>query len=891
MTKLPDMKNKHLLPACIFLLIISGCTILSTDINFYDLSCENLNNPDGIGTKEPAFGWKIASEVNGTSQKAYQVLVASDTRLLNEKEADLWNSGKVRSTDQVMVIYQGKELKSRSVCYWKVRIWDQKNNSSEWSPVSKFSISLLNESDWKAEYILLKNNSEKSSSPQFYKSFEIKEAPSGSFLYVNSLGYHDVYLNGYKVGNMVLAPAVTQFGKRSQVIAYDVTSLVKPGKNDLVIWAGRGWYAPGLPGVVTKGPVIRAQMDILENEEWNTLIKTDTTWKARRSGYYTLGTWKPGEFGGEEIDASMLLPDLTEKSIKTADWQSVITVNIPEHKATAQLTEGNIILDTLKAVSVTRTGDKKWMADIGTTLTGLTEIRFGNLKKNQRIELQFCDHLDKDGKPVDQGQTDYYLASGIPGETFRNRFNYHGFRYIFINNLDSEPNKEDISAFPVRTGYKLASTFECSDPDMNAIHGMIFYTLQNLSIGGYMVDCPQIERLGYGGDGNASTETAQTMFDLAPLYRNWLQAWGDCLREDGGMPHTAPNPYRAGGGPYWCGFIITVSWRTYMNYGDKRILEKYYPVMRKWIGYADKYSSSGLLEGWPETDYRSWYLGDWASPEGTDHTDKRSIKLVNNCFMAVCFETMEKISGVLGKNEESAMYADRKLKIAELINNELFDKTNNIYGSGIQVDLTYPLLAGIVPADLKETITTKLRDVILKEHKGHIATGLVGIPVFTEWSTINGEADLMYSMLKKRDYPGYLYMIDNGATTTWEHWNGARSRIHNCYNGIGSWFYQSVGGIRKDNDSPGYQRIIIDPDIPEGLTWAKIMKETPYGTVKVSWVREKNSYNLDISIPASTEAKVVFPDLFRTIIMNGKDLKVSGDSVIIGSGNYSFVCT
>ena len=209
--------------------------------------------------------------------------------------------------------------------------------------------------------------------------------------------------------------------------------------------------------------------------------------------------------------------------------------------------------------------------------------------------------------------------------------------------------KKDITGYLIHTDYRLASTFECSDPDLNKIHNMIFYTLRCLSLGGDLVDCPQIERLGYGGDGNASTLTAQTMFDLAPLYSNWLQAWADCIRDDGGMPHTAPNPYPAGGGPYWCGFIITASWKTFVNYGDIRVLEKYYPVMQKWLGYAEKYSPNGLLEPWPDTDYRGWYLGDWAVPEGTDQTDKSSVSLVNNCFMSVCYETMQKIAGSAGK--------------------------------------------------------------------------------------------------------------------------------------------------------------------------------------------------------------------------------------------------
>ena len=881
---------KQLFPAIALLsILVQSCIEKRSDAIVYDLTCENLLNPDGIGTAEPGLSWKITSNRNGISQEAYQVLVASDTSLLNEKDADLWNSGKIKSPFQILVKYGGKQLDSRSACVWKVRIWDEKNRTSEWSPVSTFSVGLLNESDWKAEYLVFKNISEKSASPQFHRSFEISEHPSRIFLYVNSLGYHEVYLNGNKISNMVLAPAVAQFSKRSQVIAYDVTSGIKSGRNDLVIWAGRGWYAPGLPGVVTEGPVVRAQMDVLKNKEWITLIKTDTTWKARHSGYYTLGTWKPGQFGGEAIDASMLLPDLTEASLNTTDWQSVIAVSIPGHKATAQLTESNIITDTIKPEQITSLGENTWLVDMGTTLTGWTEIRFTGLKAEQEIMLEFSDHLEKDGKIKEQRQSDRYIARGEQDEVFRNKFNYHGFRYIKISNLSREPSKVDINAYPIRTGYNLASSFECSDPDMNIIHDMIFYTLQCLSLGGYLVDCPQIERLGYGGDGNASTETAQTMFEMAPLYRNWLQAWGDCIREDGGMPHTAPNPYPAGGGPYWCGFIITASWRTYMNYGDKRILEKYYPAMQKWLEYADKYSPTGLLEPWPETDYRAWFLGDWASPEGTDHTNKASIALVNNCFMAVCYETMQKIALTLGKNNEAEDYAARRLRIIDLINSKLYNKTEGIYGSGIQVDLTYPLLAGIVPDSIKESVKSKLADVIKKDHNGHIACGLVGIPVFTEWCVRNRESELMYSILKKRDYPGYLYMIDNGATTTWEHWNGARSRIHNCYNGIGSWFYQSLGGIIKDENSSGYQHIIIDPDIPDGITWANTTKETPYGTITVKWIIENRELKMDIKIPVGCKARLMIPDGIKNYILNGERLTNKKTYEDIHSGEYVFL--
>jgi alpha-L-rhamnosidase len=842
------MMIKSRIPLLVIILAVySGCTRTPSDIRIYDLKCENLSEPTGIGTSVPALSWKISSDKNGTAQKAYQVIVASDTGLLNDKDADLWNSGKVISASQIMVSYSGKTLWSRTVCVWKVRIWDEDNDVSEWSQSSSFSVGLLDKSDWSASYIGLASKSEQTLSPQFRKSFDISAEAGKMFLVIR-------------------------------------------GRNDLVIWAGKGWYSKGLPGVIFEGPLVRAQIDQLKDKSWNTVVKTDSTWQARNSGYYTTGSWLPGEFGGEVVDASLLLPDLNGPALEKASWSPVSVVPVPEHQATSQLSESNIIADTIKPVNILPLGNNKWFIDMGTTLTGWTEIRFNGLKPGQEVLMEYCDHLDKEGKLVDQRQSDKYIAKGEQAEVFRNRFNYHGFRYIKVSNLKNEPAKDDISSYLIRTGYNLASSFECSDRDMNSIHDMLFYTLQCLSLGGYLVDCPQIERLGYGGDGNASTETAQTMFDLAPLYRNWLQAWSDCVRDDGGMPHTAPNPYPAGGGPYWCGFIITASWRTYMNYGDIRILEKNYPVMLKWLGYSDKYSATGLLDAWPETDYRSWYLGDWASPEGTDHTNKASIALVNNCFMTVCYETMQKIALTLGKKDDAKRFADKRGTIMELINKNLYDSSNAIYGSGTQIDLTYPLLAGIVPDSMKDKIRNKLVDVIESDHKGHIATGLVGIPVFTEWAVRNNESDLMYSILKKREYPGYLYMIDNGATSTWEHWNGARSRIHNCYNGIGSWFYQSLGGIRKEDNSPGYQHIVINPAIPKGITWANTTKETPYGTVSVRWSYEKESFRLEVMVPVGSGAMVVLPDGYKKYILNDKVLKTDSKSVEVESGKYVISC-
>jgi alpha-L-rhamnosidase len=883
------MPRLFIISQVVIILLLTGCVVPESGITVNDLSCENLSQPSGIGTTAPRLSWKIRSGRNGTSQKAYHILAASDNKLLDEKNADLWNSGKILSPSGISVPYNGKGLTSRSICYWKVRVWDEKDKATEWSDAAYFSIGLLDKSDWQASYIGFTVKEGTSLSPQLRRTFNIPDKGDKIFLHVNSLGYHEVYLNGVKAGDNVLTPAVSQFNKRSLSITYDISSLIRQGRNDIVIWISQGWYSKGLPGVVNDGPLVKAQIEQYKGGQWNTIICTDSLWMGRNSGYYNTGTWRPGRFGGERVDGSMILPDLAGASLDNTSWSPVFTADIQGYEVSPQMTEPNKITETIYPDTVKPIGEKIWLIDMGKTLTGWIEIRFPALLPGQEVIMEYCDHLDKSGNFVNQGQEDRYIASGKTGEIFRNKFNYHGFRYLKISNIIKAPEKQDITAFLIHTNYKLASSFECSDPDLNKIHNMIFYTLRCLSIGGYLVDCPQIERLGYGGDGNASTETAQIMFDLAPLYSNWLQAWADCIRDDGSMPHTAPNPYPAGGGPYWCGFIITASWKTFMNYGDIRVLEKYYPAMQQWLGYVEKYSPSGLLQPWPDTDYRAWYLGDWASPEGTDQTNKASVSLVNNCFITICYETMQKIAGVLGRTADIEKYAQKKEQIRELVHKELFKSTDKSYGSGSQIDLTFPLLAGVVPDSLIQEVKNNLYNEIENNHNGHIACGLVGVPVFTEWTVKNHEADLMYSILKKKDYPGYLYMLDNGATTTWEHWNGDRSRIHNCYNGIGSWFYQAVGGIRSDEIAPGYHHLLIEPQIPKGITWANTSKETPYGTVSVKWKREKDMLKTDIKIPVGCTARVIIPKGVHSYKLNGESFKSEQSFVEVESGEYDFL--
>jgi len=311
--------------------------------------------------------------------------------------------------------------------------------------------------------------------------------------------------------------------------------------------------------------------------------------------------------------------------------------------------------------------------------------------------------------------------------------------------------------------------------------------------------------------------------------------------------------------------------------------------MQKWLEYVDKYTVDGLLTPWPDTDYRGWYLGDWATPTGIDQQAEASVGLVNNCFVAVCYDNMQKIAKVLGKTNDAGLYSQKKDQLQKQIHKSYFDSSKNTYATATQIDLAYPMLAGVVPDDLTSAVTQSLVNETEKNRSGHFACGLVGIPVLTEWSVKTQSADLMYSMLKKKDYPGYLYMIENGATTTWEHWNGDRSRIHNCYNGIGSWFYQAVGGIRSAENVPAYRQVLIQPQIAKGITWAKTFKATPYGKLVVNWELKEKLMELDVEIPVGSEAGVIIPSGTKKYSLDGKEYEVSGEKsyvVAVKSGKY-----
>lgn len=656
---------------------------------------------------------------------------------------------------------------------------------------------------------------------------------------INSLGYHELYVNGVKVGDEVLQPAVSQLDKRSLKISYDITPYVHKGKNEILLWLGQGWgRIYGTPAVV-QAEVLKTVSDGECGEAW-TLASTDNSWEASPSGYSYTGSWQPLQFGGEHFDARI-----------KPDWKPATEFEAKDMAVSWQHFEGNHIIDTL--IPIIKKGEtESLMLDFGRVITGWFQADFMALAEGSKVTMEYFDDVEsKVQNPEPYSETDIYIADGSGEELFTNRFHYHAFRYVRITGATIKSARAlQISAVNPKDG----ATFVCSDPRLNAIHDLVKYTLSCLTYSGYMVDCPHLERMGYGGDGNSSTMSLQTMYNIRNTYRNWMTAWGDAIDSTGDLPYVAP-AFRTGGGPYWSGFIIKAPWRTYLNYGDVEIIAEHYHEMKKWLQFIQQHCEDEILQPWPDTERHTWFLGDWLAPEGVDIKGE-SVLHVNSCFISECLGNMIQMALIMGRHKEVQEFTEWRSRLNAAIHRHFYHPETHTYANGTPLDQAYALLMNIPP---DSTTAAQVKEQLIKDcygkYKAHIAVGLVGVPIFTEWCIRERQTELMTIILRQPDYPGYLYMINNGASTTWESWNGKRSRVHNCYNGIGIWFYQALAGIRPDPKQPGYKHFFVDPQRCEGIDWIRASKPTPYGTISV----DINGDIMCVNIPEGTTA-TIFPD-------------------------------
>ncbi len=707
--------------------------------------------------------------------------------------------------------------------------------------------------------------------PMLRKRFRVENPKEINFqskkiMWVASLGYHEVYVNGIEIGDYVMQPAVSQLDKRANLVSYDITDYIHPGENEVMIWLGQGW------GRIYEMPaVVWARVMNAFGDELTSLAFTDNTWEASPSGYNYTGSWQPQQFGGERFDARVK-PAWRPASVApitpiqtTREWE--LRSQESDKKCvfiSSQQFNGNRIVDALLPQSVDTLADGSFMLDFGRVVTGWFQADCLPIPEGDEIIMEY---FDKPNSSV--GEKDIYISDGNGDDDihFTNRFHMHSFRYVKVSGLghylSSGLDCPIVNGSALQIGAvdpKEGATFECSDSCLNAIHDLVKYTLSCLTFSGYMVDCPHIERMGYGGDGNSSTMTLQTLWDVRDTYRNWMQAWGDAMDSVGDLPYVAP-AFRTGGGPYWSGFIVKAPWRTYLNYGDTTLIIAYYDQMKRWLQFVEEHSEDDILQPWPDTKRHSWFLGDWLAPEGVD-IGGESVLHASSCFISECLRDMEQMAQLTGHPADVRLFAERRGRVKAAIHRHFYHPESHTYANGTPLDQCYALLMEVPPdSATRQAVRAQLLKDCHGKYRDHIAAGLMGVPIFTEWCIRERQADLMATLLRQPDYPGYLHMIHNGATTTWESWDCGRpnkedrSRVHNCYNGIGIWFYQALAGIRPDPEQPGYRHFFVDPQPVSGVEWVRASKPTPFGTIRV----EIKEGIIQIDIPAGTTA-TLFPN-------------------------------
>jgi alpha-L-rhamnosidase len=892
--------------ACSIITVLVASTWAATDVGRMlpaTLRCEYLENPLGIDSAKPRLSWQMRDSQRGAGQTAYQILVASAPERLAADKADLWDSGKVDSDQSVLVEYAGAPLASAADCYWKVQTWDKDGAASGWSDPARFTVGLLSAADWKGRWIGMAS-ADDHEEPWFRKKFTLAQKPHTALAYVGSIGYHELYVNGRKVGDRLLNPSVSDLAKRALYVTYDIAEYLTPGENVVAVWLAPGWSLfKGVNPVVDFGlgkrPLLIAHFDMRMQEKTSTVVATDDTWKCRLSPERHLGEWTYGNFGGDRIDASKDLPGWNGVDLDDSSWDRA-TVYPFQRLLSPDLVPPNRKCETIRPISVTRTGPRKYRVDMGRFYAGWVEARLKgapnssiavSLSYDTKIECQF-------------NQRNEYVVGPAGQGTFCNHFSYHGCRYVTLDGLDNSPALTDVTGYRVGNDLRRVGSFDCSNTLFKKIYDADVNTCINLVTGGMPADCPHRERLGYADSCLGSLDTMLLNFDAEPLAAKWARDWRDVQQDNGHLPHSAPT-VDGGGAPWVSRAVMIVPWQTFQTYGDRRVLEASYPSIKRWLAFLQtKCDANGLLAPFvpPGTTYPQWcFIGDWVTPHGSELSDSVEALLFNNCCYLMAVRTASQIARELGAGDDVRAYDVRAEDLKKAINKRFFNPSNNTYLDTRQTHCVVPLISGIVPTDRVAGVMANLRNEILVTQKGHLDVGNPGHYYLTMYLAEHDANDLVFSYMNQTTYPGYGFLIGHGFDTWPETWSGdGDSVIHSCFTGASRWFCRGLVGVRPDPAVPGSRHFLLKPAIVGNVTWAKGTYESLYGRIGCKWAIDAGRLTIETNIPPNTTATVYVPTKNVAVVTeNGKPVSESPDVKFLGmeygcavfrvpSGRYQF---
>ncbi|WP_288207294.1 family 78 glycoside hydrolase catalytic domain [uncultured Parabacteroides sp.] len=890
------------------------------------LTCEYIENPLGVDALNPVLGWQLESSARNQMQSAYEIQVALTEDDLKNGKGLVWKSGKVSSHQNVNIVYSGKRLKPFTRYYWRVRTYNQDGAVSDWSQLAFWETSMLSPADWKAQWITDGSKAPEKEedfykddpTPLFRKIFHPIKTVKEARLYIAGIGYYEASLNGKRIGDHILDPGWTNYGKQILYSTYDITSLIGSGENVIGVMLGNGYYNP-LPMRIFKPlreyltigrPCLKAQLRIQYTDGSGETICTDESWKTAPGP-----VMRNNVYLGEHYDARNEIPDWDTCPFDDSHWkQAVQVVNTPAGQLTAQMQPPIRQIEVIKPVRMTETRPGEFIFDMGQNFAGVARLKVRG-KKGTTIKIRYGEDIYSDGslnvmtsvagqqkkvwdadwetagQPQTAWQEDTYTLKGEGEETWSPRFTFHGFRYIEITGWPGRPSLSDVEGIRLSADLHKSGSFECSNPMLNRLNKVLDYTFHS-NLFSVQSDCPAREKFGYGGDIVGTARTFCWFYDMENFYRKALRDFANDQRPEGGMTETAPYNGIADmglgddSGPIgWQLAFAFMQKQLYEYYGDLRTIKAYYPTLRRQVEFLRSKAKDNLIDT---------CINDHESLEERVPALFATAHYYHHVILLAEFAVLT------GQSKDTQIYSRLATDIKDAFIKKFLKRGTGQVANATQAAQAFVLFYDLVPESEKEAVFTVFLQAIAK-WDGHIASGIFGVPAILEVLRLNNRNDIAYEMVTKKTFPGWGYMLESGATTLWETWkysDNVYSQNHPMFGSVGEWFYQSLGGINQA--APGFSKILIKPQPAGDLTWVNCSYQSVNGPIVSNWRKGNETFELQVTIPANTTAQIWLPSLDGAEITESgslldavPDIKTMGymdgfTCLEVGSGLYRF---
>lgn len=896
------MKKITLLFIEIFIL---SCAIYAkSQFSIYEVLCNNLCSPIGIDDN-PSFGWKIHSVERGFKQKAYHIIVSDSEKIIEAGKGNIWDSGICESNSSAMIAYKGKKLQSSTRYYWKVKIWKSTGEESEWSETGMFVTGIIKNDDWEdAKWIIMENEQNakdgKYKLPLFRKSFNSPKRIQAAFAHVSGLGHFEFYVNGNKVGDNFLDPGWTYYPKTALYVTFDITNMMKEGKNTFGAMLGNGFY--NIPReryykLLTSygAPKLKAYINIKYNDGSEETVITDTSWKTA-SGPITYSSI----YGGEDFDARIFDKNWASEDYDDSNWNYSMTTNY-NAELKSQQSAPLKVRNKFSPIRQYKNSKGNWIFDFGQNFSGIITIKLKS-KTGKEVKLYPGELLNNDSTVNQQatGSPYYwqYTTRGDNEETWSPRFTYYGFRYVEALGIDSL-DTFSITGLHTTNSAPEVGHFECSLPMFNKIYELIDWAIRS-NLASVLTDCPHREKLGWLEVGHLMMHSMQYRYQLDGLYKKIMGDMFDSQTKEGIIPSICPEYTRFADGfensPEWGSAFIIVPWYFYKWYKDKSLMEKYYDAMKKYVAYLTSRANNHIVE---------YGLGDWfdLGVERPGYSQLTSKGVTATAMYYYDVTIMKEIAELCEKEDDKIYFTKLADNIKKAYNQRFYNVEQKTYDRNSQTANAISLYFGLVDKENeKEVYRNLVKDI--KSRNNALTSGDIGYRYLLKVLEKNGNSDIIYDMNTKYDAPGYGWQIAYGATALTESWQayGFVSNNHCMLGHFMEWLFSGLGGISQTDDSAGFSKVLIRPQITKGINSANTSYTSIHGDIISSWqIAPDGKFILETNIPANTEAIVILPKCYRnSITENGlpiensegcKEIHESIDGMIkihVLSGRYKF---